>query len=260
MINMYLARCAEFADCKFTTNYTMQVGSFVADWNNDYWNFAQYTYCIFSNNGLNATITDANNPVPPCNVCALDWLYMRGAFFNPPQSISFHAPNAIVNNLWCGNTFYYHSENVANAIGYFPLIQSFADLTPVNCLPKFYQTYPNRVTDLYSGPCNPPDCYSLEDEFCPAMCYPPCNQRTINLNAEEPKHQIAVFPNPSQSAIYISNVQKGQEILIYNTLGNCLFKTTSEESPFPVDITLLPEGVYIVRVDGIVAVRFIKTK
>ncbi len=134
------------------------------------------------------------------------------------------------------------------------------DLTPVNCLPKFFQSYPNRVTDLYSGPCNPPNCFSLEDESCPAICYPPCNQRTINANAEKPDQPITVFPNPSQSIVNISNMRKGQEILIYNSIGNCLFKAEAEGSSVPVDISGFPEGIYLVKVDNEAADRFIKVQ
>lgn len=72
--------------------------------------------------------------------------------------------------------------------------------------------------------------------------------------------QIAVFPSPSQYTITVSNVPKDSNLSIYNALGNCLFKAKADGSALPVDISGLPEGIYIVKVDNEAADRFIKVQ
>ncbi len=63
------------------------------------------------------------------------------------------------------------------------------------------------------------------------------------------ENNYLIYPNPTQDIIHIkSTISQSFEISIYDTLGKCLIYATSKQS---IDISLLPEGMYFIRItDG----------
>lgn len=120
---------------------------------------------------------------------------------------------------------------------------------------KILFRYPNRV-NLFGGICNPPDCYSLDDEFCPATCYPPCNLRTMESSINRSKPLI--FPNPSLGSLSISNISKGDKISILNVMGEIIISESSLDSFISLDTQKLSAGIYFINVNGKPTDKFIK--
>jgi len=89
---------------------------------------------------------------------------------------------------------------------------------------------------------------------------------TIILQQEATRKpsKITVFPNPTTDwlNIRLESVKNPEEIQIWNTTGQVLFRQLgSESTPTSIDVSKLPNGLYIIRIqtnNGILTQKFIK--
>jgi hypothetical protein len=72
--------------------------------------------------------------------------------------------------------------------------------------------------------------------------------------------KISAYPNPTQGAISIESdlINPGDEINIYNSTGSFVMKYTAEKHKTTIDLSTLPEGIYMVRINN-EQVKVIKT-
>jgi hypothetical protein len=56
---------------------------------------------------------------------------------------------------------------------------------------------------------------------------------------------LEVYPNPTNSVIYIKN-KKGKKKELYNLVGELLFTTTKDE----IEVYNLPKGIYLLRCES----------
>jgi len=84
----------------------------------------------------------------------------------------------------------------------------------------------------------------------------------IELNVlKQPVHEISVFPNPTKSEFQLSTYESmnGKAYGIFDTTGGLVLLGTLSNTNARIDLSALPEGVYIVMVDGR-AKRVVKEK
>lgn len=74
-----------------------------------------------------------------------------------------------------------------------------------------------------------------------------------------PQRSVTVFPNPTQSFSVISGVAKGDRITIYSSDGRVLESITCESFiKQPLSLDGLPNGVYLIKVQGVFEYNNIK--
>ena len=73
-------------------------------------------------------------------------------------------------------------------------------------------------------------------------------------------YEIKVFPNPANTMVHVqcsnSNIIN-QVLQINNVLGELVYKTTIKSTNTDVDISILPKGIYFVKV-GLQSAKFVK--
>ena len=72
----------------------------------------------------------------------------------------------------------------------------------------------------------------------------------VTHTPEFQENNITVFPNPATSLIQVTNNQPITDIVIIDLLGQELLKQTITEPKTIIDISILPNGIYFVRVTG----------
>ena len=68
---------------------------------------------------------------------------------------------------------------------------------------------------------------------------------------------ITLYPNPANDIIHIDGLEGEHEVQIYNALG-MLVMTTTLQGDSEINISDLPAGYYLIRIDSRHAVKFIK--
>ena len=68
---------------------------------------------------------------------------------------------------------------------------------------------------------------------------------------------INLYPNPANDKIHIEGLEGEHEIQIYNAFG-MLVMTTTLQGDSEINISDLPTGNYLMRIDNHRAVKFIK--
>jgi hypothetical protein len=85
---------------------------------------------------------------------------------------------------------------------------------------------------------------------------------TTGLNNALIDHQVAIFPNPAQTFVNVGfNANMAATITMANSLGEVIYRLHTVGNTEKIDITNLPVGVYIIKLelDGNVYIRrFIK--
>lgn len=66
----------------------------------------------------------------------------------------------------------------------------------------------------------------------------------LNLNETDSHTQISIFPNPVKDILQIQNLKESSKIQLYNTNGQLLFETSSNQ----IDTKNLSEGIYILKI------------
>jgi hypothetical protein len=86
----------------------------------------------------------------------------------------------------------------------------------------------------------------------------------INIQTIEPSnHQtIKIYPNPVRYELTITNTEKVENIVIYNSIGQIVKQLGAANSQLTVDVSDLPEGIYTLKLQNtngsIVTKQFIK--
>ena len=70
---------------------------------------------------------------------------------------------------------------------------------------------------------------------------------------------ISLYPNPANDVIRIEGLEGEHEVQIYNAIG-MLVMTTTLQGASEINISDLPTGYYLIRIDNRRAVKFIKEK
>lgn len=69
-------------------------------------------------------------------------------------------------------------------------------------------------------------------------------------------HLLTLFPNPAQSQIAVGGLESAASVVILNSQGSVVHSAVVQVGEW-IDISSLPAGVYILRVEG-VSLRFVK--
>ncbi len=72
--------------------------------------------------------------------------------------------------------------------------------------------------------------------------------------------RVSIFPNPTANQLTITGYHRSQ-LKIFNSLGTCSYQILLPDNPARIDVSFLPEGVYVVEVsssEGIVRKKLIK--
>lgn len=80
---------------------------------------------------------------------------------------------------------------------------------------------------------------------------------TNTTELEQAESEIKLFPNPSTDFLMIQNLEKPQNILIYNTSGQVV-KQLQLNPNDQIDITILSFGMYIIRLEDGRSTTFVK--
>lgn len=108
---------------------------------------------------------------------------------------------------------------------------------------------PTRVEllNFYEGGCSQKTTYHYN------WCNPFVNGITETVKEE----CFKIYPNPVSGILYIEGVEAGSAIELIDVLGRCARRQllTAQGS---VDVSILASGMYIVRVNGVVAGRVVK--
>lgn len=59
---------------------------------------------------------------------------------------------------------------------------------------------------------------------------------------------VAVYPNPAHGQVTLSNVEVGSRVTLYNILGEVVYEVKAETSTQVLDISVMPNGMYLVQV------------
>ena len=85
--------------------------------------------------------------------------------------------------------------------------------------------------------------------------------RNLKINETNERIKIRLYPNPAEDYIEINlglnfNMPLNSSIAVYSILGQLVLKTINPET-FRIDVSELPSGIYILKMDGVVG-RFVK--
>lgn len=70
--------------------------------------------------------------------------------------------------------------------------------------------------------------------------------------------KIKISPIPAINIVTISDIELYSVIELYNSLGKLISKKISKDNSYDLDLTMLPSGIYILKVSGKDAEKIIK--
>jgi len=73
------------------------------------------------------------------------------------------------------------------------------------------------------------------------------NNLTTGLVSIQEQSGIAIFPNPTNSMVTISSIEKLKEIEIHNIIGDLIYKTSTINKQTTIDLKGQPKGIYYVK-------------
>ena len=75
-------------------------------------------------------------------------------------------------------------------------------------------------------------------------------QQSLSTAKESKVNNILVYPNPSSSIFTATygNSQELKNIRVYNLLGACVFKNTTNQKNSNIDMTMHPPGIYLLEI------------
>jgi len=71
---------------------------------------------------------------------------------------------------------------------------------------------------------------------------------TPNITGLPDRRQIKIFPNPLSNTLIISNVKAAEKILVRGLTGSVLFEQNLKSEKSVIDLSLLPDGVFLLQV------------
>jgi hypothetical protein len=86
--------------------------------------------------------------------------------------------------------------------------------------------------------------------------YLECHTGIIELSGNQ--NNISLYPNPASSTLTISSTNKISQIIITNLLGQTLITCNYNSEQVEADVTELPAGVYLLKINGIDVRKFVK--
>ncbi len=94
-------------------------------------------------------------------------------------------------------------------------------------------------------------------QYDSAGCVPYVGER---VPAVQPQGaEISLYPNPAHTLLTVTATTPLTEVTITNLVGEVVSKTTAVNSDaVQIDVTALPPGIYIARIDGSVIRKFLK--
>ena len=90
------------------------------------------------------------------------------------------------------------------------------------------------------------------DNFCVVYQYPGETPIIKNTNA------INLFPNPTQNELYITASYPIALVVVTNLLGQTVYTKDYNSEQVQVDVSDLPAGIYLVRINGSEVRKFVK--
>jgi len=86
--------------------------------------------------------------------------------------------------------------------------------------------------------------------------YLECHTGIIELSGNQ--NNISLYPNPASSTLTITSTNKISQITITNLLGQTLFTRNFNSEQVKVDVADLPQGVYLLKINGSEVRKFVK--
>ncbi|WP_374451543.1 SBBP repeat-containing protein [Cloacibacterium normanense] len=71
---------------------------------------------------------------------------------------------------------------------------------------------------------------------------------TLSTTDSLTEPQVGIYPNPAKDFVTISNLKKGQEIVIYDVTGKLLYRTTATQTVMTLNTTFYKNGLYLVKI------------
>lgn len=78
--------------------------------------------------------------------------------------------------------------------------------------------------------------------------------------SEEPLKMafLKIYPSPASSELNITNNKPIKDVVIYNMVGQVIFKQTYNAEVIKINISSFAPGMYYVQMDEMAAQRFVK--
>lgn len=73
---------------------------------------------------------------------------------------------------------------------------------------------------------------------------------SVGIEENSIKNSIAIFPNPSVGQFYFSNLEKGNQIEVFDLTGKLIFKTITKNNSYIVDLSEKENGIYFYKIIG----------
>jgi PKD repeat protein len=69
----------------------------------------------------------------------------------------------------------------------------------------------------------------------------------LSIDKNIPNTAYQIYPNPAKNEIFITGVEKGTEIYLYNILGTLVYTGRVESESEKINLTAQNQGLYILR-------------
>ena len=79
----------------------------------------------------------------------------------------------------------------------------------------------------------------MDEHLTPMACGVPTGEASLDA--------FHIYPNPAQDFIVLSGEPEGQNILIYNTLGEEMYRAVFDKTDLQLAVKSWPRGVYFVE-------------
>jgi len=133
--------------------------------------------------------------------------------------------------------------NVWNGL-YYPYVNmgdNFMDYSPSSCMNFFSLGQKQRMWSMINS-------YRLG-----LLSNSSCDVGAEELVVDD--QRMLIYPNPAIDNITISNIEAGTTIVLTDLLGNVLIETEAQSDSTPMDLSHLPNGIYIVNGEKVVKTR-----
>ena len=80
----------------------------------------------------------------------------------------------------------------------------------------------------------------------------------LSIPIEMQNNSCQIFPNPAQNELTISSTSNITHIAITNLLGQTIYKKEYNEPQVKIDVSNLPSGIYLIRINDIEVRKFVK--
>ncbi len=165
-------------------------------------------------------------------------------------------------NLRLANHVFYFPDDISLCLSSPEYIIDYSDYTHYNSgsNPIFYKLGIGQTYNTYwDGDCivrfDDGIAYTNINGVPCGILHPPTTSvdNTPTLNSF-----INIYPNPTSSSITISAPDKISTVSITNLLGQTLFNSKNDAKEISVDVSGIPSGIYLIRINGLELKKFVK--